>query len=362
MAAGALGGGIWLYLNESVAAVQAHSEEVKQIAEEGVLEAPLAGRADDRDHHRLRQACGRRGPRRDPGRSDTVMLLRADPKSDTVTLLSFPRDLVVDHPGCRRHAPWRDRINTAYAYCGPTGNGQDRQGAHGRCRSTTRSSSTSTASSQIVNEVGGVYVDVDHRYFNDNTGSEQYARINLSRATSGSRAAAALDYARFRHTDSDLHRLARQQAFVKAFKQQVQASFSITKLPGVINAVVENVEVVKGGKKAKISVEEVLGYARFIYGLPSGHFFQARIDGITGYAELTAAEGSVGGGGPRLPQPGPGGGRQGDGCRIREGADEGAAEAGRDDRRGAERQRRRGLGGHGRLPARRARLRDDRRG
>ena len=31
----------------------------------------------------------------------------------------------------------------------------------------------------------------------------------------------ALDFVRFRHTDSDLYRLARQQAFVRAFKEQV---------------------------------------------------------------------------------------------------------------------------------------------
>ena len=52
-------------------------------------------------------------------------------------------------------------------------------------------------------------------------------------------------------------------------------------------------EVVKGGRKTEISVEEVIGYARFIYDLPSGHFYQARIDGISGFAELTASTESV---------------------------------------------------------------------
>ena len=291
VAAGALGGGIWLYLNESVAAVQDHSEEVKQIAEEGVLEAPLPGEPTTAIIIGYDKRAGVEG-QGDPGRSDTVMLLRADPKSDTVALLSFPRDLVVDHPGCRSHAPWRDRINTAYAYCGPTGTVKTVRALTGVPINYAIVVNFHGFKS-IVNEVGGVYVDVDHRYFNDNTGSDQYARINLQPGYQLLTGGAALDYARFRHTDSDLHRLARQQAFVKAFKQQVQSSFSITKLPGVINAVVENVEVVKGGKKARISVEEVLGYARFLYGLPSGHFFQARIDGISGYAELTAAEGSV---------------------------------------------------------------------
>ena len=50
------------------------------------------------------------------------MLLRADPSNDTLSMLSFPRDLVVDHPGCPAHPdPWTDRINTAFTFCGPTG-------------------------------------------------------------------------------------------------------------------------------------------------------------------------------------------------------------------------------------------------
>jgi hypothetical protein len=63
----------------------------------------------------------------------------------------------------------------------------------------------------------------------------------------------------------------------------------------VINAITDNVEVVKGGRKTDISVEEVIGYARFIYDLPSGHFYQARIDGISGFAELTASTDSIDG-------------------------------------------------------------------
>ena len=36
-------------------------------------------------------------------RSDTIMLVRVDPKKDAMTMLSFPRDLVVSHPGCEGH-------------------------------------------------------------------------------------------------------------------------------------------------------------------------------------------------------------------------------------------------------------------
>ena len=130
---------------------------------------------------------------------------------------------------------------------------------------------------QIVNEVDGVYVDVDRRYFNDNSSGEQYAAINLQPGYQRLTGGAALDYARFRHTDSDFHRSARQQAFVKALKQQISSNFSITKLPGIINVITDTVEVGRGGKK-KLDLGTVLGYARFLYELPAGHFFQSNIE------------------------------------------------------------------------------------
>ena len=59
------------------------------------------------------------GPEKDlPSRSDTIMLLRADPATDTISMLSFPRDLVVPiycRPG-RQIAI--ERINYAYEACG----------------------------------------------------------------------------------------------------------------------------------------------------------------------------------------------------------------------------------------------------
>jgi LCP family protein required for cell wall assembly len=284
--AGALGGGIWLYLNESVVAIRASSPEVK--ASEEFLDAPPPGKAS----YALVIGYDKRyGEAGDPGRADTLMLLRADPKSESLSLLSFPRDLVVDHPGCSGRDPWRDRINTAYAFCGPSGAVRTVKQLTGLPINYVIIINF-RAFKQIVNKVGGVYIDVDRRYFNDNSGFEQYATINLQPGYQKLTGGAALDYARFRHTDSDLHRIARQQAFVKAFKQQVEANFSLLKLPGIINTIVENVEVGRGGKQ-QIDFDTVFGYARFIYELPAGHFFQARIGGIEGTNELEVSSASM---------------------------------------------------------------------
>src|SRR3990172_846423 len=45
-----------------------------------------------------------------PNRSDTMMLVRVDPKGESASILSIPRDLIVDIPG---HG--QDKINAAFA-------------------------------------------------------------------------------------------------------------------------------------------------------------------------------------------------------------------------------------------------------
>ena len=98
----------------------------------------------------------------------------------------------------------------------------------------------------------------------------------------------ALDFVRFRHTDSDLYRNARQQLFVRAFKDQIEANFSVLKLPQVIKVVTSNVEVGQGGG-TDVSAKTVLRYAALAYSLPPGHIFQSRIDGLEGFADLVTA-------------------------------------------------------------------------
>ena len=83
------------------------------------------------------------------------------------------------------------------------------------------------------NKLGGVWIDVDRRYFNDNVGTRSetdYANIDLQPGYQQLTGKQALDFVRFRHTDSDLYRVARQQQFVKAPKQQVAKSLGLSTL------------------------------------------------------------------------------------------------------------------------------------
>ena len=113
-------------------------------------------------------------------------------------------------------------------------------------------------------------MDVDRRYYNDNAGVSPgygYAKINLQPGYQRLTGGAALDFARYRHTDSDFHRVARQQLFVTAMKEQFNRGFSLTKVPKLVGAVTKNVEVGVGGGK-ELTARTILRYALFAYGLP----------------------------------------------------------------------------------------------
>jgi LCP family protein required for cell wall assembly len=296
VAAGLLGGA-YLYFHEQVKAVQAHTPELIR-AEKG-LDVTQAGKPATAliigyDH--------RAGPESSlPSRSDTIMLVRADPIDKTVSLLSFPRDLLVPIY-CRPGQPiTTDRINSAYERC------------PNHTRGTLETVKALTGLSvnylitvnfrgfkQVVDKLGGVWIDVDRRYFNDNAGLtagyNTYATINLQPGYQRLNGSDALDFVRYRHTDSDLYRVARQQAFVKAFKDQVSQSFSIKKIPKLVHAITSNVEVGQAGNR-QISPHTIVSYALFLYGLPNGHFFQPKVDNLQQAgpfnAELQAPPGAV---------------------------------------------------------------------
>jgi LCP family protein required for cell wall assembly len=291
---GGIAGGAYLYYNQSVAAVRAHTPDVKKAAKQ--LDIPLANHAAialivGYDHRMGVESAG-------PSRSDTMMLLRADPITKTISLLSFPRDLYTtlycpDKSG-NPVAQSRGRINGAYAICGS-------QGSLSTVKQLTGLPINYLITvdfhgfKQVVDTLGGVWMDVDRRYYNRNVGtsSTNYADINLSPGYQRLNGNDALEFVRFRHTDSDLFRLARQQEFVKAFKQQVSSSLSPLALPKLVTALTKNVEV--GSTGAGDLGQTILRYALFAYELPNGHFFQTKIQnlGQDAYYNILASTESI---------------------------------------------------------------------
>jgi LCP family protein required for cell wall assembly len=284
--AGGVAGGVYLYVHESVAAVAPRSAEVKRAVKQ--LKTPLPGEpATALVIGYDRRAGEAKGT---PSRSDTLMLMRADPDAETISLLPFPRDLLVE-VRCPGRGTYVDRINAAYAECGPEGSLETVKALTGLPINYLVTVNF-RGFRQIVDRLGGVWMDVDRRYFNDRGGPTGYATINLQPGYQKLTGWKALDFVRFRHTDSDIHRNARQQLFVRALKEQIDTSFSVTTLPKLVNAITNNVEVGQGGGK-DVSANTVLQYALLAYSLPAGHVFQNKIEGLEGYAELTTARENV---------------------------------------------------------------------
>jgi polyisoprenyl-teichoic acid--peptidoglycan teichoic acid transferase len=161
------------------------------------------------------------------GLSDTTILLRLDPDNNAIALMSIPRDLKTYVPGVGV-----TKFNAAYAYGGP--------------KLTLRVVKRITGLPinhvvnvdflgfiRAINAINCVYVDVDRRYYHSNLGlppSLQYAEINIPAGYQRLCGKDALEYVRYRHTDTDLVRAARQQDFLREARQRVPVGDLV--LPG----------------------------------------------------------------------------------------------------------------------------------
>src|SRR6476469_1679800 len=154
----------------------------------------------------------------DPGRSDTTMLVRIDPDKSLISMISIPRDLNVEIPGYET-----GKFNEAYSYGGTKLTLQTvKQLTHLPINHVVNVDFLGFA--QGVYAIGCVYADVDRRYYHSNEGvapSEQYAEINVQPGYQLMCGKQALDYVRYRHTDTDIVRSARQQDFLSAARSRI---------------------------------------------------------------------------------------------------------------------------------------------
>ena len=224
------------------------------------------------------------------GRSDTLILVRADPITNSLSMLSFPRDLLTTIK-CPGHPDTTDRINAAFSFCGALGSVETVRALTGLPINYFITVNF-RGFSQLVNNLGGVWLDVDHRYLCDATNCPDVSQINLQPGYQRLNATNALAYVRFRHFDSDLYRNARQQLFLKALKQQISSQLDLNTVFKIMNAVEKNVVVGRGGGQA-LDPKTLKDYLYFAHGLPGGHVFQSKIEGLTGTNELSATPASI---------------------------------------------------------------------
>ena len=169
--------------------------------------------------------------RTDPPHSDTILLVRFDPAQGQTSVLSIPRDLLVNIKSASGAYYPQEKINAAYTYGAKLGG--------------TKGSMVLAAETiehevfpglklngiidvnfagfiGVVDSLGCVYVNVDHRYLHINgEGGELYSEINLQPGYQKLCYNNALSYVRYRHGDSDFVRVARQQDFLRNLREQV---------------------------------------------------------------------------------------------------------------------------------------------
>jgi LCP family protein required for cell wall assembly len=213
------------------------------------------------------------------GLSDTTMLLRLDPDRGAIALLSLPRDLKVEIPGVGT-----DKLNAAYSLGGPKLTLQTVKQLTG-VDVNHLVNVDFTGFARAVNSIGCVYVDVDRRYFiAPNTGTSE---INLQPGYQALCGFDALSFARYRHTDNDIVRAARQQTFLREARAKVPPSKLIEDRKKLVKIFTTYTSSDIG------SAEEMLQVLRLFFDLRGAPIKEIHFNGTLGPSYVTATPGEI---------------------------------------------------------------------
>jgi polyisoprenyl-teichoic acid--peptidoglycan teichoic acid transferase len=170
-------------------------------------------------------------------RTDTLVLAHFDPQTNRVSMLSFPRDLLVNVPG---HG--KNKINAAY----PIGERQIGPGYGPALLKETVGELVGLPIDHfmlinfdgfktLIDKIDGIYVDVPKALDDPAYPTDDYRTIKIHfdagrQLLNGDR---ALIYARTRHADSDFGRNQRQQQVLMAIFDRVREQGLLTQLTNI---------------------------------------------------------------------------------------------------------------------------------
>ncbi|MFC4586511.1 LCP family glycopolymer transferase [Sphaerisporangium corydalis] len=208
----------------------------------GALNVLLVG-SDSRagDNKRYGQHMGNEGER-----TDTIILMHISPNRDKATLISFPRDSMVQIPACKNARtkaalpPRLDMINSAF-----------NEGGMG-CTINTIESTTNirvdhyikvdfTGFKNIVDALGGIQICVPQAVH------DKQAKLDLTAGKQIVKGETALAYVRARHSlgdGSDISRIKRQQIFLSQVAKKATSGDTLTtptKLLSLVTAAAQSV-------------------------------------------------------------------------------------------------------------------------
>src|SRR5688500_3935087 len=216
-------------------------------------------------------------------RSDTIILVRIAPGKG-VALMSLPRDLKVEIPG---HGT--DKLNVAYTLGGPKLSIKTVKNLTGLAINHYVDVSFH-GFAEGVNALGCVYADIDRRYFNDNSGlgfGQNFAVINVKPGYQKMCGQRALEYVRYRHTDNDIVRGARQQDFLRQVRAQVDSSNLLERRDKLIDIFADNTrsDIQSAGALRKL--------LRVMLGVTGKPIKQVKFHGRLGESYVTASPAQI---------------------------------------------------------------------
>jgi polyisoprenyl-teichoic acid--peptidoglycan teichoic acid transferase len=237
--------------------------------------------------------------RENPPHSDTLLLVRFDPEQGQTSVMSIPRDLMVDIRTTGGQVYAKEKINAAYTI------GNKLAGTRGGMVLAAETIEREVFPSlklngiidvsfqgfiKVVDTLGCAYVNVDHRYYNPlGTG---YTAINLQPGYQKLCYESALDYVRYRHTDSDFVRVARQQDFIRDLRQQISPGNELGQIDTVAKAVGHAISsTIHGSASALIELAKLIAFSQ-TKPLRQVKFQSANVDyqlGGVSYVTTTAA-------------------------------------------------------------------------
>ncbi len=179
--------------------------------------------------------------------SDTILLVRFDPEQGQTSVLSIPRDLMVNITTPSGQVDPEQKINAAYTIGSQIGGPNEasvlaaetiKHEVFPELQLNGIIDVNFSGFINVVDTLGCAYVNVDHRYLHEKgENGEEYTTINLEPGYQRLCYENALDYVRYRHDDSDFVRVARQQDFLRDLREQIDPSNELGQIDTVAKAV-----------------------------------------------------------------------------------------------------------------------------
>ncbi|MEO0515916.1 MAG: LCP family protein [Cyanobacteria bacterium P01_A01_bin.116] len=178
------------------------------------------------------------------GLSDTMLMLRFDPASERVSVMSIPRDTRTNVDGAVT------KINEANREGGPALSAQAVSELMGGVAIDRYIRINVQGVEKLIDAIGGVEVNVpkDMKYQDDS----QHLYINLKAGEQKLDGDKALQFLRFRYDDNgDIGRVQRQQMLMRALTEQALNPTTIARLPKILSVIQSHVDT-------NLSVEELV--------------------------------------------------------------------------------------------------------